>query len=462
MIGGINKISRFALLAAMGVLAGGVSSASAADLGGNCCADLEERIAELEATTARKGNRKVSLTVSGWVNQAVLYWDDGRERNIYQYDGAAPSRFRFSGEAKINAAMKAGYLLEIGAYAVRPDQVNRDNDENTAATIATAGTPFQVRHSAWWISHNDLGKVWLGQTSESTDSITEINLSNTGHFAGPAVSYLGLQGFTPRASGSVAANGFGATVLTFFGNDSLQNVGEGQRFNIVKYETPTIMGFIGSASFGEDDMWSVALRYAGEFSGFKLAAGIGYRENTDTNSTGALATTAATVFGCFGGTGALAIAATGDTKCKQVGLSASVMHVATGLFVTGAYGWRKDDFRKNAFGTDAKDTDTMFWVQGGIEQNWLGFGKTTIFGEYLQDDMGHQISTAATAFAEARGTMWGVGLNQAIDAAAMDLYFAYRQYSFDGWTQTATGGKNLKGAEIQDINTFLAGGIIKF
>lgn len=39
----------------------------AADLGGNCCADLEERIAELEATTARKGNRKVSLTSHGWV-----------------------------------------------------------------------------------------------------------------------------------------------------------------------------------------------------------------------------------------------------------------------------------------------------------------------------------------------------------------------------------------------------------
>jgi hypothetical protein len=43
--------------------------AKAADLGGNCCADLEERVAELEATTARKGNRKVSLTLSGYVSQ---------------------------------------------------------------------------------------------------------------------------------------------------------------------------------------------------------------------------------------------------------------------------------------------------------------------------------------------------------------------------------------------------------
>ena len=51
-----------ALAASMIVFA--TVGAFAADLGGNCCADLEERIAELEATTARKGNRKVSLTVS--------------------------------------------------------------------------------------------------------------------------------------------------------------------------------------------------------------------------------------------------------------------------------------------------------------------------------------------------------------------------------------------------------------
>jgi hypothetical protein len=38
--------------------------AKAADLGGDCCAELEERIAELEATAALKGNRKMSLSVN--------------------------------------------------------------------------------------------------------------------------------------------------------------------------------------------------------------------------------------------------------------------------------------------------------------------------------------------------------------------------------------------------------------
>ena len=49
--------------------------ASAADLGGTCCSDLEERIAELEATTAKKGNRKMSVTVHGQINKALLYGD---------------------------------------------------------------------------------------------------------------------------------------------------------------------------------------------------------------------------------------------------------------------------------------------------------------------------------------------------------------------------------------------------
>ena len=49
--------NRVALAAAFGLVACGFTPAEAADLGGDCCADLEVRIAELEATTARKGNR---------------------------------------------------------------------------------------------------------------------------------------------------------------------------------------------------------------------------------------------------------------------------------------------------------------------------------------------------------------------------------------------------------------------
>ena len=106
MIGGLLKsTSRVALFAAAGLLVGGVAmpSAKAADLGGDCCADLEERVAELEATTARKGSSKISLMISGWVGEQILWWDDGSESNTY-VEGlgtAIASTVKLSGQATI-------------------------------------------------------------------------------------------------------------------------------------------------------------------------------------------------------------------------------------------------------------------------------------------------------------------------------------------------------------------------
>ena len=114
MIGGLFKPAGVASIAAAGLLMGGVS-AQAADLGGNCCADLEERVAELEATTVRKGNRKVSLEVSGHVHEAVMVWDDGYDTNAYiGTSNYSRTRFRFKGSARINADWSAGFLIEIG------------------------------------------------------------------------------------------------------------------------------------------------------------------------------------------------------------------------------------------------------------------------------------------------------------------------------------------------------------
>ena len=88
--------------------------AKAADLGGDCCADLEERVAELEATTVRKGNKKVSVTLYGKANQAVLFWDDGQEKNTYVVDNSyESSRFGFKGSAKI-AGNWYGWLQDGG------------------------------------------------------------------------------------------------------------------------------------------------------------------------------------------------------------------------------------------------------------------------------------------------------------------------------------------------------------
>src|SRR5215470_15483210 len=172
MIGGLSKsTSLLALLAATGVVMGGmaVPSAKAADLGGDCCADLEERVAELEATTARKGNRKGSLTVSGWVNEAVFWWDDGTESNVYVgTNSVEQSRFRFVGEAKINADWSAGYTLEIGVQGNPSNQWNQLSPTSSSLNPNNQSNQLLVRKSYWFLKSKQWGQVAVGQNGTAT------------------------------------------------------------------------------------------------------------------------------------------------------------------------------------------------------------------------------------------------------------------------------------------------------
>src|SRR5689334_5107509 len=77
--------------------------AHAADLGGTCCSDLEERVAELEATTAKKGNRKVSLTISGQVDAGLSWVSVGSfDKTQVMQSGNDRSFVAMTGDARIN------------------------------------------------------------------------------------------------------------------------------------------------------------------------------------------------------------------------------------------------------------------------------------------------------------------------------------------------------------------------
>lgn len=173
----MKKYNVSALLAA-GLLAGSLASgAQAADLGGNCCADLEERIAELEATTARKGNRKVSLTISGFVAQQILAWDDGFEQNVYVTDTGSVSigsHFAFTGKATIAPGLTAGYHLKIEVINNDSLLVTQNNDDPGANALgAVAGrsnSPIAIESSYWFLKSETYGRVSVGMQSSAADN----------------------------------------------------------------------------------------------------------------------------------------------------------------------------------------------------------------------------------------------------------------------------------------------------
>ncbi len=154
-----KKISLTAMAVSAGMVLG-MTSALAADLGGNCCADLEERVAELEATTARKGTRKTSLEVWGVVNQAITGWDDGKRGNatIGHGNHNLQTRFGLRGNAKIGGDYSAGYsiVMDVGDQG-RTSTFSQVQDiggsKFAGAGASRAGEDYMVRmrDANWWI-----------------------------------------------------------------------------------------------------------------------------------------------------------------------------------------------------------------------------------------------------------------------------------------------------------------------
>ncbi len=398
----------------------------AADLGGDCCADLEERIAELEATTARKGNRKVSLTVSGYVAKQIMFWDDGVEKNSYITDmgPTQASNFRFSGKAQIAPGWTAGYMIRIQDLTSNPMQLNQN--------VANAGPGLNLQMSHWFVESDSLGKVAVGKNvlaSKSAAMFTD--LSGTQVIANYVLFDGG--GFFLRQGGTLSNLKWGDFGYCYSQQRPWGGDCDGIVMNGVRYDSPVFAGFSMSASWGEDDDWEVAGRYKGELGGFKVALGVGYSVNTDER------------------TQPPPVSAHKDSEFFQAG--GYVEHPATGLFLHAIYGQEDNNNEVTLLGETEPDTH-QWYVEGGIRQQWLPLGHTILYAEYARyiDQLSPTALDMGVTASEL--TRWGFGAVQEIDAASMSLWIKYRQQEV-----SITGG-NLGG--IDDFRYVSTGALINF
>ncbi|HEY7644391.1 MAG TPA: porin, partial [Hyphomicrobiales bacterium] len=150
------------------------NTAYAADLGGGCCGDLEERISELEATAARKGNRTVSLTVTGQVSRAIMIWDDGTDSDAYVVDNAInTSRFGLEGKALIRPGLTAGYVMQIDINDSLSSVVSQFDPPGPAPGGDEGFGDFpQIRINHVYIDSESLGRISIGQNYSFNDAVS--------------------------------------------------------------------------------------------------------------------------------------------------------------------------------------------------------------------------------------------------------------------------------------------------
>jgi hypothetical protein len=474
MFGGLTKTSsRIAIAAALGLTLGGFamsfSPAKAADLGGDCCADLEERVAELEATTVRKGNKKVSVTLSGWVIKTVNYWNDGDIDSVFvgDKDYDLGSRFALTGSATIAPGWSGGYNLTVLApstvFGFGANQF--DEGAGTFGAISTLYSYIYIKSDKW-------GTLNWGHLSPASDNpavLADISgtviESNGVWFEGP--------GFFLRPNGGAPGSYAGLSGLTWGNFVTCLSLGAGIGVDCwgaaqpaVRYDTPTFGGFRAEISTGTNELtgpiptpeakfWDAALFYNGDWGNFKVSAAGAYTWV----ETGVVTGT--------------------DVDFFQAG--ATIMHVPSGLGLYGMYDHEESDT------AGISDTDAWY-VKPFIKRTWLPLGATVLYGEYGNyDDMFGGLAglNQCGAFAGLPGTnagnfcagagntlfvtgseveRWGVGLVQEIDSAAMHVGVRWQHQEIDVdfvGINPVTGTQNV-GQGFEDWNLGQFFGIIFF
>jgi Gram-negative porin len=467
MFGGLTRTSsRIAIAAAFGLTLGGYAMstpAKAADLGGDCCADLEERVAELEATTVRKGNKKVSVTLSGWVVKTMNWWDDGGSGSFFvgDKDYDLGSRFAITGSATIAPGWSAGYNLTVLApsdvFGFNSNQINENS--GGPLSISTLYSYMYVKSDTW-------GTLNWGSLSPASDNAAVLaDISGT-VIESNSVFFEG-NGFFLRPSGS---NGLSAlTWGSFLGCVGLgAGIGTdcwGAAQSAVRYDTPTFGGFRLETSYGTNTLtgpfptpnanfWDIAAFYNGDWGNFKVSAAGSYT---------------------WIETGVLSLA---QTDLYQAG--ATVMHVPSGL---GIYGLYQNEESAGVPGTDA------WYLKPFIKRTWNPLGATILFGEYAQynDQFASQVGadqcvtggfaagTSIGAFcgAAAGNTVaatgseverWGLGVVQEVDSAAMHLFarWQHQDADIDFVGTNAAGASTNVNQGFEEWDLFQVGGIIFF
>jgi predicted porin len=496
MVGELRNVGCLTVAAAFWAMGLGVfvqQSAKAADLGGDCCADLEERVAELEATTVRKGNKKVSVQIYGKVNYANLTWNDGAETNNYTVNNYMEStRWGFKGSAKIAGDWSAGYRLEVEVRPAASSRLNQFDDNNAFDPNGA----LNVRWSTMYLSNKTWGELRWGLTATPKYDITKdaMEYISTEPGEGGGLSDTLVPDFRMNDSFRLRQSGFdnaeGLSSLAwqniarcYSANDQFNC---STRRNGVAYWSPAWKGFSTQLGFYEDDMPGAALRYRNTdwADTWLFAASAAYEKITDERL----------LNGAGGATGF-------ERDFDEWAGSAALKHKPTGLFIMGAWSISdsNDSNVKGIFNGEGSPQMTAWDVQGGIQRklHWFGLdrlGDTAFWGGFSDVNDGFapgsnpnstQICPTAcqvgslgvranmllpagtfpgipfnTQITDSDVNTWFLAFDQQLESAAMHIYAVFEH--FEGDVDLIDSSRNRVPLSIDNFNLGYVGGRLYF
>ena len=303
------------------------------------------------------------LTLSGWINEGMTYWDDGDDSNINQLSDNGTtlgSRITFAGTYKPpETNLDTGFEVIIeplsgvenyaGGGVVTPLLfANQDNiDTFNGGDIGLLGSNVHIG-GPW-------GKITVGLQSMPTDNIAVLADPSGTIWSGISPVFRG-NGFFIRGIGANASNDTWGSFLQCLTTPGL-GIGldcNGVYRNGLRYDLPAFGDLSAAVGYANDNIYDVALKYDTDFGNFKTMLHGGYAHNSN------------------GGTNV------GADKSQIFEAQGGVLHSGTGLFGVLTYQYEKANDANSGTG----DSTDAYYVKAGIQRPWFKFGKTTLYGDF--------------------------------------------------------------------------------
>lgn len=303
------------------------------------------------------------VNISGWVNEGMLYYDDGQSSDIaaVQDNGTTlATRLTFTGTQELpNSGLTAGFEISVepsntldATNGATPLLSNQTAIENANAF----GSDIGLLASNLFIS-GSFGKITLGTQSMPTDNIGVLSDPSLTLWSGISPVFrgagFGIQGLgataTKTAWGSFLACNFSGLGIGFDCN-GVYRTG-------IRYDLPAFGGVKVAVGYANDDIYDISVNYSGSVAGLNAVLGMGYAIN---QGGGNAHISEAEVFQVQGG----------------------LMDPNTGIFGSVAYMNDQGDLNPANVGTAASDEVDSYFIKVGIKRAFNSLGDTAFAFKY--------------------------------------------------------------------------------
>lgn len=322
---------------------------------------------------AASGATGIKLKVSGQVNRALLFTDDGNNTEQFFVDNDNSStRFRFTGSGNLDSDTKVGFVIETQIES------NSTADVNQKAKTTNNNATFTERKLEVYFDSKSLGRVTLGQGDMASNGTSEVDLSGTG--------VVGYSGVVDMAGGLFFNDKNTDTLTTTKVGQVFNNYDGLSRRDRIRYDTPSFGGFKLSASAGDRGRWDGAATYKGSFGDLAFDSAVAYSSDNKNN--------------------------------EIINGSFSVLQKTSGISLTAAAATVNLDDN-----TDPRDP-VMYYVKLGWQTKDLtAYGKTAFAIDYAYNE--------DTKVVDDESKSYGIFVVQNLDRVGTELYAGVRNHEYD-------------------------------